>query len=72
MNAIIISAGILFAVLTSQIRLNEQRAREHAEQLARELDTANHQLVDFAAQAEKLAAAQERNRIASEIHDNLG
>lgn len=72
MNAIIISAGILFAVLTSQIRLNEQRAREHAEQLASELDTANHQLVEYAAQAEKLAAAQERNRIAREIHDNLG
>ena len=73
MNAIIISAGILLRYLrTSQIRLNEQRAREHAEQLASELDTTNHQLVEYAAQAEKLAAAQERNRIAREIHDNLG
>lgn len=71
MNTIIISTGIFFVVLTSQIRMNEQRAREKAEQLAKQLETANRRLVEYAAQAEELAAVQERNRLAREIHDNI-
>jgi len=71
-NAIIIATGIFFVVITSQIRLSEQRARRKAEDLARELDSANHRLAEYAAQAEELAATQERNRLAREIHDNLG
>lgn len=72
MNTIIISTGIFFVVLTSQIRMNEQRAREKAEHLAKQLETANRRLVEYAAQAEELAAVQERNRLAREIHDNIG
>jgi len=72
MNSIIISTGIFFVVFTSQIRMNEQRAREKAEQLAGQLETANRRLVEYAAQAEELAAVQERNRLAREIHDNIG
>jgi len=71
-NTIIISTGIFFVVLTSQIRMNEQRAREKAEHLAKQLETANRRLVEYAAQAEELAAVQERNRLAREIHDNIG
>jgi signal transduction histidine kinase len=72
MNTIIISTGIFFVVFTSQIRMNEQRAREKAEHLAKELETANRRLVEYAAQVEELAAVQERNRLAREIHDNIG
>jgi len=72
MNTIIISTGIFFVVLTSQIRLNEQHAREKAEHLSKQLETANRRLVEYAAQAEELAAVQERNRLAREIHDNIG
>jgi signal transduction histidine kinase len=72
MNAIIIATGIFFVVLTSQIRMNEQRAREKAEHLARQLEIANRRLVEYAAQAEELAAVQERNRLAREVHDNIG
>jgi signal transduction histidine kinase len=36
------------------------------------LETANRRLVDYAAQVEELAAVQERNRLAREIHDNIG
>ncbi len=72
MNAFIISTAIFFTVIYSQSRLNEQYAREKAEELAKRLEAANHQLAEYASQAEELAATQERNRLAREIHDNLG
>ena len=71
-NGLIISVGIFFSVLASQMRLNEHHAREEAEALSRQLEIANRQLVEYATQAEELAATQERNRLAREIHDNLG
>lgn len=72
MNALFIAPGILFVVLITQVRINEQRAREKAERLTRDLEAANCQLAEYASQAEELAATQERNRLAREIHDNLG
>src|SRR5690606_16330885 len=47
-------------------------AQARAETLAAELAEANRKLGDFAVQAEELATIQERNRLAREIHDNLG
>jgi signal transduction histidine kinase len=72
MNVLFISPAIFFVALISQIRLNEQHAREKAEGLARQLEIANRQLAEYASQAEELAATQERNRLAREIHDTLG
>jgi len=72
MNGGIISTAIIFVVLFTQLRMNEQSARIKAEELAQKLETANHQLAEYASQAEELAATQERNRLAREIHDNLG
>ena len=72
MNGGIISAAIFFVVMFTQLRANEQDAREKAEELARQLESANHQLAEYASQAEELAVTQERNRLAREIHDNLG
>ena len=72
MNGGIISTAIFFVVMFTQLRLNEQEARVKAEELAHKLEVANHQLAEYASQAEELAATQERNRLAREIHDNLG
>lgn len=72
MNGGIISTAIIFVVMFTQLRLNEQDARINAEELAHQLEVANHQLAEYASQAEELAATQERNRLAREIHDNLG
>jgi len=72
MNAAIMSTAIFFVVLFTQLRLNERDAREKAEKLASQLESANHQLAEYASQAEELAVTQERNRLAREIHDNLG
>ena len=72
MNGGYITPAIFFVVLFTQLRMNEQTARIKAEELAHQLEVANHQLAEYASQAEKLAATQERNRLAREIHDNLG
>jgi len=72
LNGGIISTAIFFVVLFTQLRQNEREARVKAEELARQLEVANRQLAEYASQAEELAATQERNRLAREIHDNLG
>lgn len=72
MNGAIMSTAIFFVVLFTQLRLNERGAREKAEGLARQLESANRRLAEYASQAEELAVTQERNRLAREIHDNLG
>jgi signal transduction histidine kinase len=71
-DGIIACAAVFFVAVFAQMRLNEQQAREHAEQLMSELEEANVQLAAYATQAEELAMTQERNRLAREIHDNLG
>jgi signal transduction histidine kinase len=42
------------------------------EQARAELAATNRKLAEYAAQVEELATARERNRLAREIHDNLG
>ncbi|MEU5261488.1 sensor histidine kinase [Amycolatopsis sp. NPDC021455] len=57
--------SVLFAAIITELLLREQRSR-------RELAEAHEKLRDYAAQAERLATAQERNRVARDIHDGLG
>ncbi len=71
-NSITVGTAVIFVAVFAQMRLNEQQAREYAEQLMEELEKANVQLAAYATQAEELAMTQERNRLAREIHDNLG
>jgi signal transduction histidine kinase len=71
-NGVTVSMAIFFVAVFAQMRLNEQQSRERAERLMLELEGANTQLAAYATQAEELAMTQERNRLAREIHDNLG
>lgn len=71
-NGALASTAIFFVAIFAQMRLNEQQARERVERLMVELEQANLQLAAYATQAEELAVTQERNRLAREIHDNLG
>jgi signal transduction histidine kinase len=71
-DGIIASTAVFFVAVFAQMRLNEQQARQRAEKLTLELEEANVQLAAYATQAEELAMTQERNRLAREIHDNLG
>jgi signal transduction histidine kinase len=72
MNTLVISTAMLFVALFTQFRLNERKARQRAEELANQLESANRKLAEYATRVEELAAMQERNRLAREIHDNLG
>ncbi len=64
--------AILFVIVFSRLTLSANKAQRKAELLTEELEAANKQLGEYAVQAEELATTQERNRIAREIHDNLG
>lgn len=66
------SAGFAFTIVFSIITRQALRARQRAEDLRRELESANAQLRAHAAQAEELATTRERNRLAREIHDGVG
>jgi signal transduction histidine kinase len=57
--------SVLFGGVITELLLREQQTR-------RELTQAHEQLRDYTAQAERLATAQERNRVARDIHDGLG
>ena len=58
-------AGVVFVVVVTKLAVREALARTEVERLAAELRA-------YAAQAEELATARERNRLAREIHDTLG
>lgn len=68
----IFTAGVVFIVVFTQMALNEEASRREVERLFRELTEANQRLREYALQAEDLATAKERNRLAREIHDGLG
>jgi signal transduction histidine kinase len=58
-------AAMILAVAFGRAADNERRAYT-------KLDEANRRLKQYASRAEELAAEQERNRIARDIHDGLG
>lgn len=70
--ALSVSPAIFFVVVFTNLGINERKARQQAEKLSADLEAANQQLSQYAIQAEELATIEERNRLAREIHDNLG
>jgi signal transduction histidine kinase len=66
------SAGVLFVIIFSYLTLREEQTRKEVERLLVERQQANDKLRQYALQAEELATAKERNRLAREIHDSLG
>jgi signal transduction histidine kinase len=64
--------GFAFFAAVSMALIQQQKDRQRAEQLLTELEDAHEQLQAYAAQVEALAVAEERNRLARDIHDSLG
>jgi len=60
-----IVAAMVFTIVFSEVAVSERRARTRSEALARELEAAQGRIAE-------LAVAEERMRLASEIHDGLG
>lgn len=65
-------AAMVFTLIFTSIAVRESGARSEIQRLATDLREANHRLAEYAAQVEELATMRERNRVAREIHDNLG
>ncbi|MBL7063019.1 MAG: sensor histidine kinase [Anaerolineae bacterium] len=64
--------GFVFFIAVSVSLTQQQRERQRAERLLAELEAAHRRLQAYAVQVEALAVAEERNRLAREIHDSLG
>jgi len=62
---------ILFVVIYVTLYVRQAEAREQAQTLLAELEAANRQLSEYAAQVEDLTLATERQRMARELHDTL-
>jgi NarL family two-component system sensor histidine kinase YdfH len=62
---------IIFISMYVTLYVRQAEAREKAEALAAELETANLQLTEYAARVEDLTIANERQRMARELHDTL-
>ena len=62
---------LFFIGLTLVLYNRQSEARERAQELLVELETANCQLADYAAQVAELTLNVERQRLARELHDTL-
>ncbi len=65
------SAGLIFVAAFSLISLQAEASRQKSDTLLAELQEAHQQLQTYAGQAEELAVANERNRLARELHDSI-
>jgi len=64
--------GLAFAISMATVACEADANRRRAEQLLGDLAISHQKLKLYAEQATELAAAQERNRLARDIHDGLG
>jgi signal transduction histidine kinase len=65
------SGALIFVAAFSDITLQAEAARRRSENLLAQLQEVNEQLQAYADQAEKLAVANERNRLARDLHDSV-
>jgi signal transduction histidine kinase len=66
------TAGLAFTAAGTLLLVRERAARERSDALLRQLGEAHERLRASAARVHELATAEERNRLAREIHDSLG
>ncbi len=64
--------GFLFFGTFGKSLRDAQIARQESQRLLEELQTTHRQLQEYASQVEQLTIAEERNRLAREMHDAVG
>lgn len=65
------SGGLVFTAAFSILVIQSETARNQSEQYLEELRQAHEELRALSAQTEELAVANERNRLARELHDSV-
>ena len=70
-SAVTFISGYVFFAVFASLAAKEQFARARAEGLLQELEEANRKLQDYAQRAQALAVAEERNRLARDLHDSV-
>ncbi len=63
---------LVFMRLLAQVIQRDQQNRQRTEQLLADLEVSHRRLQLYAEEAAELAAMEERNRLARDIHDSLG
>ncbi|RLT41991.1 MAG: sensor histidine kinase [Chloroflexi bacterium] len=71
-TSLINGAGFFFFGVFGNALVRAQQARDESQRILSELTDAHTRLQRYAEQAENLAVAEERNRLAREMHDTLG
>ncbi len=66
------AGGFLFFGTFGKAMRDADLARQESQRLLEELQTAHRQLQEYASQVEQLTIAEERNRLAREMHDAVG
>lgn len=64
-------AGLVFVGVFSTITIQAEESRRRSEELLEELREAHRQLQEYSGKAEELAVANERNRLARDLHDSV-
>lgn len=63
--------GAIFVAVYVTLYTSQAEARQQAQSLLKDLEAANRQLSEYAARVEDLTIANERQRMARELHDTL-
>lgn len=71
-NLLPYGGGFVFFAAVSTALVQQQKEQQRTGLLLNEVEQAHQKLRIYAAQVEALAVAEERNRIARDIHDSLG
>lgn len=66
------ATGYWFFAAFARALASAEQSRRESQALLTELQSAHQQLKEYADQVEELAVAEERNRLAREMHDTLG
>ncbi len=69
---LLLGVSTAFCIAMAKAISTEKASRTHAEALYNELEVSHAKLRAYAAEVADLAAAEERNRLARDIHDSLG